>query len=50
MNWQPMKQKREELSGREMEVGLPLLDQDVDLLGQKPEGMGLLQATALVRV
>jgi hypothetical protein len=50
MNWQPMKQKREELSGREMQGRLPLLDQDVDLLGQKPEGMGLLQASALVRV
>jgi hypothetical protein len=44
---QPVEQKGEELASREMQPGLPRLDLGVELLGQQPEGVRLLQPAAL---
>lgn len=42
-----MEQEGEQLIRREVQAGLPGLDQGVELLGQKPEAIGAFQATTL---
>ena len=42
---QPVEQEGEQLMCREVQAGLPGLDQGVELLGQKPETMGSFQST-----
>jgi hypothetical protein len=40
-----MEQKGAELSSREMQVRLPLLDQGIELLGEQQEGVGVFQSS-----
>ena len=45
-----MEKKREEFRCGKVQPGSPLFDQGIELLGQQPEGMGILQAASFGRI